>query len=388
MPMNTMIPRRTILEPFHYSRHIVVIKESETYMEYAVIMSGGVGSRFWPKSRKHKPKQFLRTVGAKTMIQTTVERIGGVVPMDRIYIVTNGQYINTLESQIPEILPENILIEPYNRDTATCIGLAAVHLLKKDPDAVMVILPSDHLIFDQDEFVGTIRDAITVAKETNSLVTMGIKPTRPETAYGYIEAGRPLDQYDCPIYTAKRFIEKPNKVKAMEFLYKGTYLWNSGMFAWKASVLMEEIYRFLPELYESLMEISDAIGTPEQESVLNKIYQEIDGISIDYGIMERSTKVLVIEADFKWDDIGSWTALERFFDKDQNGNIVQGLNSKIDTRQCIIFGEDRLIATIGVDDLIIVDTGDVVLVCDKSRDQDIKEMLKIIVERQELTKFI
>ncbi|MFZ5968757.1 MAG: mannose-1-phosphate guanylyltransferase [Bacillota bacterium] len=358
-------------------------------MEYAVIMSGGVGSRFWPKSRKNMPKQFLRTVGAKTMIQTTVDRISNVIPMDRIYIVTNEQYINTLETQIPEILSENILIEPTNRDTATCIGLAAVHLLKKDPEAVMVVLPSDHLIFDTDDFVDTIMDAITIAKETETLVTMGIKPTRPETAYGYIEVGKPLKEYELtPVYRAKRFIEKPNKVKALELVNKGTNLWNSGMFVWKASVLMEEIKRFLPELYESLMQISAAIGTKDEGRILDEIYHEIDGISIDYGIMERSTKVLVIEADFKWDDIGGWTALERFFDKDENGNIVKALNSKIDTRDSIIFGEERLIATIGVNNLIIVDTGDVVMICDKSRDQDIKELLKIIVERQELTKFV
>lgn len=357
-------------------------------MEYAVIMSGGAGSRFWPKSRKNRPKQFLRTVGAKTMIQTTVDRISKIVPMDRIYIVTSGQYIDTLETQIPEILSENILIEPMNRDTATCIGLAAVHLLKKDPDATMIVLPSDHLIFDQDKFEEVINDAVVIARETGCLMTMGIKPTRPETAYGYIEAGKSIDTYDCPVYVAKRFIEKPNKVKAIEFLNKGTYLWNSGMFVWQASVLMDEIKRFLPDLYSSLMKISDAIGTKREGKVLEEIYQEIDGISIDYGIMERSTRVYVIEADFKWDDIGSWTALERFFEKDANGNIVKALNSKIDTRECIIFGEDRLIATIGVSNLIIVDTGDVVLVCDKSRDQDIKELLKIIVEQQELTKFI
>jgi mannose-1-phosphate guanylyltransferase len=357
-------------------------------MEYAIIMSGGVGARFWPRSRKHRPKQFLRTVGAKTMIQMTVDRIRKIVPMERIYIVTNQEYIGTLEAQIPEILPENILIEPMNRDTATCIGLAAIHLLKKDPDAVMIILPSDHLIFEQDEFVDTIGNAITLAKETHSLITMGIKPTRPETAYGYIEAGKPLDSYNCAVYTAKRFIEKPNKVKAVEFINKGTYLWNSGMFVWEASVLMEEVKRFLPELYDHFMKISHSLGTKEEPHILYQVYQEIDGISIDYGIMERSTKVLVIEADFKWDDIGSWTALERFFEKDGNGNIVKALNSKIDTRECIIFGENRLIATIGVDNLIIVDTGDVVLVCDKSRDQDIKELLKIIVEEQGLTQFI
>lgn len=357
-------------------------------MEYAVIMSGGVGSRFWPRSRKHRPKQFLRTVGAKTMIQATVDRISKVVPMERIYIVTNRQYIDTLEEQIPQILPENILIEPMKKDTATCIGLAAVHLLKKDPDATMIVLPSDHLISDEEEFVDTIKDAVYVAIKTNSLVTMGVKPRGPETAYGYIEAGKSIDAFDCAVYVAKRFTEKPNRVKAMEFINKGTYLWNSGMFVWKASILMEEIKRFLPELYDSLMNIRKAIGTKEEEEVLYKVYEGIDGISIDYGIMERSTKVLIIEADFKWDDIGSWTALERFFEKDDNGNIVKALNSKMDTQHCIIFGEDRLIATIGVDNLIIVDTGDVVLVCDKSRDQDIKDLLKIIVERQELTKFI
>ncbi|HBM75092.1 MAG TPA: mannose-1-phosphate guanylyltransferase [Clostridiaceae bacterium] len=358
-------------------------------MDYAVIMSGGMGTRFWPKSRHSMPKQFLKTVGDKTMIQNTVDRIEKCIPHDNICIVTNKNYVKMIKRQLPKIKPYNVFVEPDNKETATCIGYAAIKLMKRDPEAVMVVLPSDHMITNTDEFKKTIKEALKVAKSENALVTMGVVPTRPETAYGYIELGRPLMQYrEVPVFKVKRFTEKPNKTIAQIFIDKGTFVWNSGMFVWKASVLLKEIEIYLPELYDSLMKMSDAIGTQDEEKIVEKEYKEIDGISIDFGIMEKSLNVVVLETKLDWDDIGSWTALEKYYMKDDDNNVINGLCSLIDTRNCMIFGNGRLISTIGVSNLLVVDTGDILLICDRERDQDIKEMVRQLTFQRGFDNFI
>lgn len=358
-------------------------------MDYAVIMSGGMGTRFWPKSRHNMPKQFLRTVGDKTMIQNTVDRIEKNICHDNICIVTNKSYTRMIKKQLPKIKAGNIFIEPDNKETATCIGYAAIKLLKRDPDAVMIVLPSDHMITNIDEFKATIDEAVAVAKNENMLVTMGVVPTRPETAYGYIEIGRPLPDYGhIPVYKVKRFTEKPNKTIAQIFIDKGTFLWNSGMFVWKASVLLEEIEKYLPELYGSLMTMSKSLDTSDEEKVVEEEYKKIDGISIDFGIMEKSTNVAVLKTNLNWDDIGSWNALDKYYIKDDDNNIINGLCSPIDTRNCMIFGDGRLIATIGVNNLLIVDTGDTLLICDRERDQDIKEMVRQLTVQRGFDRFV
>ena len=358
-------------------------------MNHVVIMCGGSGSRFWPKSRKMYPKQFLKTVGEKTMIQLTVDRISGFIPIENIYMVTSVGYVTTIKEQVPQILEENLIIEPMAKETAACIGYSAVKLLKKDPEAVMIVLPADHYIQDEARFIGTLRQGLELADSDNCLVTMGIRPTRPETAYGYIETGKRIDRLlEIPTYKIKRFTEKPNREKAQEFIDKGTYLWNSGMFIWKASVLLKQYKKFLPEMYQSLKRMSDYIGDPEEARVVLEEYNKIDGISIDYGILEKTWDVYVMESSFSWDDIGNWTALERYMDKDENGNSVKGDYKVLDSHNCIFYGNKRLIAALGIEDLIIVETDDVVLVCKKDRDQDIKLLIKELQKDNENSKYI
>lgn len=358
-------------------------------MNYVVIMCGGSGSRFWPKSRKMYPKQFLNTVGEKTMIQLTVDRISKFIPMENIYMVTSKSYVSTIKEQVPQVFAENIIIEPMIKETAACIGYSAVKLMKKDPEAVMIVLPSDHYIQDEKRFMETLKQGLDIACSDNCLVTMGIRPTRPETAYGYIETGKKIEgQWGIPTYKIKRFTEKPNREKAQEFIDKGTYLWNSGMFIWKASALLRQYKKFLPEMYHCLRRMSDYIGTDEESRVVEEEYNKIDGISIDYGILEKTWDVYVMESSFYWDDIGNWTALERYMYKDENGNSVKGKHKALDTHNCILYGDKRLIATLGVEDLIIVETDDVILVCRKDRDQDIKLLIKELLKDEDNNKYI
>lgn len=358
-------------------------------MNHVVIMCGGSGSRFWPKSRKAYPKQFLKIVGDKTMLQLTVDRISSFIPIENIYMVTNAGYVDTIKEQVPQILEENLIIEPMIKETAACIGYSAVKLLKKDPEAVMIVLPADHYIGDEEEFIRTLKQGLEIAASENCLVTMGIKPVRPETAYGYIETGKRIDgPLQIPTYKIKRFTEKPNGEKAQEFIDKGTYLWNSGMFIWKASVLLKQYKKFLPDMYLSLRRMSDYVGTPEEAGIVEKEYDKIDGISIDYGILEKTWDVYVMESGFSWDDIGNWTALERYLDKDENGNSLRGECRVLDSHNCILYGSKRLVAAIGVEDLIVVETDDVVMVCKRDRDQDIKLLLKELQRDNENSVYI
>jgi mannose-1-phosphate guanylyltransferase len=323
------------------------------------------------------------------MIQLTVDRINKFISLENIYMVTNKSHVQNINHQLPEIDNRNILIEPLIKETAACIGYSAVKLLKQDKDAVMIVLPSDHYIQDEQEYMNTIIKGLDIAIKNNCLVTMGIKPTRPETAYGYIETGKKVDSLeDASVYKVKRFTEKPNKEKAQEFIEKGTYLWNSGMFIWKASVLLEQYKEFLPDMYECLMNISDAVDTEYEAQIVEQEYAKIDGISIDYGILEKSNAVYVMETNFMWDDIGSWTALERYLKQDDNGNSTKGIVKTLDSRNCILYGDKRLIAAVGVEDLIVVETEDVILVCKKDRDQDIKQLLKCLGAESELEIYI
>ncbi len=358
-------------------------------MNHVVIMCGGSGSRFWPMSRRIYPKQFLKTVGDKTMIRLTVDRINKFIPLENIYMVTNKGYVSTIKEQVPQIHEENLIIEPQIKETAACIGYSAVKLLKKDPEAVMIVLPSDHYIEDETRFIETLKQGLEIAVSDNCLVTMGIKPTRPETAYGYIETGKRIDRdLEIPTYKIKRFTEKPNREKAQEFIDKGTYLWNSGMFIWKASVLLKQYKRFLPEMYQNLKRMSEFVETPDEAKVVEEEYEKIDGISIDYGILEKTWDVYVMESSFFWDDIGNWTALERYMDKDENGNSVKGMYKALDSHNCILYGNKRLIAALGVEDLIVVETDDVVLVCRKDRDQDIKLLIKELLKDEEMVRYV
>ena len=349
----------------------------------SVIMAGGRGERFWPKSRKDMPKQFhsLEENG-KTLIQLTTERLLGIVGYEDMYIVTNNEYVELVKKQLPKVPSKNILAEPKSCNTAPCIAYASAIISSNVQEAVMIVLPADHIIKCDEMFVDCIKKAIKVAKDNVNIVTIGIPPLYPEVGYGYIKYGS--DVY-CPgVYTADAFIEKPSHELAEKYLASGKYLWNSGVFIWKLSTILCKFKELLPDMHELLSMIKSAAGTPLFENVLSKCYSSFESISIDYGIIERSNGIYVIPGDFGWDDAGSWLALERARKSDRNGNTVQGAVVSVDTKNSIIVGNKKLIATLGVEDLVVVDTDDALLVCSKSAARDIK---KIIDELKAVNRF-
>ena len=344
----------------------------------ALIMAGGRGERFWPKSRKNLPKQFLSlTSDGKTMIQLTVERISPVVSLENIYISTNTSYKKLVMEQLPGIPEENILCEPVGRNTAPCIGLAAVHIRKKLGDAIMMVLPSDHLIKNNVMFLDVLRDAATAAEENTNLVTIGITPSYPETGYGYIQFdSQNLKECTSRAYKVVNFKEKPDLSTAKEYVASGDYLWNSGMFIWKVSSILSNMENLMPAMYDGLKKIESSIGTTDQEQVLESEFINFKSESIDYGIMEHAKDIYIIPGAFGWDDVGSWLALERINSTNEFGNVVNGNVISIDTKNSIIHGNEKLIATVGLKDIIIIDTEDALLICDKDSTQDIKKVIE------------
>lgn len=346
----------------------------------ALIMAGGRGERFWPKSRKNLPKQFLSlTSDGKTMIQLTVERILPIVSPENIYISTNVSYKKLVMQQLPQIPEENILCEPIGRNTAPCIGLAAVHIRKKIEDAVMIVLPSDHLIKNNIMFLDVLRDAADVAFENTNLVTIGITPSYPETGYGYIQFdSQNTTECKTRAYKVLKFKEKPDLNTAKEYISSGEYLWNSGMFVWKVSSILSNIKEFMPETYQGLLNIESNIGSDCESEVLEYEFEKFKSESIDYGIMENAKDIYILPGTFVWDDVGSWLALERINPTNDVGNIVMGNVISIDTKNSIIVGNKKLISTIGLKDIVIVDTDDAILICDKDSTNDIKKVIENI----------
>ena len=351
------------------------MKGRSTLKKTALIMAGGRGERFWPKSRKNLPKQFLSlTDDGKTMIQLTVERILPLVKMEDIYISTNRDYKELVRQQLPEIPEENILCEPVGRNTAPCIGLGAVHMRKKYEDAVMYVLPSDHLIKYTSIFLSTLTDAGEVAEQGENLVTLGITPDCPETGYGYIKFLP--DQMLGRAFEVDRFVEKPDLETAKEYVASEQYLWNSGMFIWKVSTILKNLETYLPETYQGLNRIADAIGTEEEEMVLEKEFSAFQSESIDYGIMEKAKNIYILSGSFGWDDVGSWLAVGRIKKSNEFGNVINGNAVTVDTKNCIIQGGKKLIATVGIEDIIVVDTEDALLICEKDSAGNIKKVLE------------
>lgn len=339
----------------------------------ALIMAGGKGERFWPRSRVNYPKQFLSLTGdGKSMIRHTVDRISSVVKPEDVYIATNAAYKELVKEQLPEIPEENILLEPVGRNTAPCIGLGAAHIRKKDGDAIMLVLPSDHIIKYGDIYVEALKDAIKVADEDGRLVTIGIRPNAPETGYGYIKFNK---EEKCEsAFKVDRFVEKPNLEKAKEYVSTGEYMWNSGMFVWKASTILGCIEKHLPEIYSGICTIEKSIGTSEADSVLDTTFKAMPSESIDYGVLEKESNIYVIPGDFGWDDVGSWLAVGRMQSADEADNVTEGNVIMYNTKDCIIQGEDRLIATVGIENLVVVDTKDALLICSKDSTNDIKKI--------------
>lgn len=341
----------------------------------ALIMAGGRGERFWPRSRRTMPKQFLSLTGdGRTMIQLTIERIASVVSIEDIFVVTNKDYKDLVIQQLPELPKENIICEPIGRNTAPCIGLGAIHISKKYDDALMLVLPSDHLIKYNSMFLTTLKNACSIAEKDSNLVTIGITPDYPETGYGYIK----FNSNNCyeMSFEVERFVEKPNLELAKEYIDTEEYLWNSGMFVWKVSSILHNMKKFMPELYQGLLHIKDAIGTVDAEEILSKEYEAFDSMSIDYGVMEKAKDIYTIPGTFGWDDVGSWLAVERIQKTNEFGNVINGNIITIDTKNCIIEGEKKLIAAVGVDNLVIIDSSDATLICKKDSTNDIKKVIE------------
>lgn len=345
----------------------------------ALIMAGGKGERFWPKSRQSLPKQFLSlTNDGKTMIQLTVERILPLVNLEDIYIATNTNYKHLVLEQLPGLPEENILCEPVGRNTAPCIGLGAVHIQHKYEDAIMIVLPSDHLIKYNDIFTETLSNACEVAEMQTNLVTIGITPNYPETGYGYIKADQKLPLKKT--FSVERFVEKPDFDLAKSYVESGDYYWNSGMFIWKLSSILENMKDFMSDTYEGLLKIQASIGTPEEDHILKDVFPGFVSDSIDYGIMEKASGIYLIPGNFGWDDVGSWLAVERVKGSDTSDNTLTGNIIALDTKHCTIEGRDRLIAALGLKNLIIVDTDDALLIADKNSSGDIKKILSVLRE--------
>ncbi|MDZ7261374.1 MAG: mannose-1-phosphate guanylyltransferase [candidate division KSB1 bacterium] len=306
---------------------------------YVLIMAGGVGTRFWPRSREKFPKQLLSIVDDKTMIQSTVARLGDLASRDNLYVVTTGAQVEGIRAQLPFLKAENIIIEPKGKNTAPCIGLSALFMKRTDPEGIMVVLPADHLIQEEEKFRSVITTGIKIVQEKDCLVTIGIHPTYPATGYGYIQYDGKLEgNYKIPAYKVKTFAEKPDIRTAERFLASGDFLWNSGIFIWKIKTILQEIEEALPELYDGLVEIDQALGKPNQDEVIHRVYCQIRGISIDYGVMEQAKNVVVLEGKFGWNDIGSWEEVYKISHKDEYGNAFKGNHVLKETTGCLIAG--------------------------------------------------
>ncbi len=342
-------------------------------MVYAIIMAGGVGTRFWPMSTPERPKQLLRLFRDKPMIELTINRISPLVAWENIRIVTIPEQVRLMTEAVHRLGAKNFIVEPFAKNTAPCIGLAAVHLLAEDPDAVMVVLPADHLITDEAAFLKTVKRGIKMVQENDAIVTLGIEPNRPETGYGYIQYER--DEVQSGVHRVVTFAEKPNLETARRFMDTGEFLWNSGVFIWSARRIVSEIEECLPELYAALEDIQEALEDGGDIIRIKRAYQSIKPISIDYGVMERARNVNVVRGKFGWSDVGNWEEAYRLNEHDKDGNVSFGPVIGIDTKDSFLFSEDdRPLAVVGLSNIIAVDTAEGTLICPRDRVQEVRRV--------------
>ncbi len=351
---------------------------------YPVIMAGGSGTRFWPLSRKSRPKQFLSLTGDGPLLAATVGRLPPLAQLARIYVVCGPDHAAAVRRMIKKLPRENVIVEPCARNTAPCIGLAALHVARRDPKGIMAMLPADHHIARPDAFRTALSSAALLAQQ-GAIATIGIRPSRPETGYGYLKVGVRIavrGKGSTQASKVERFVEKPDLATASRYLAEGTYLWNSGIFLFRADVILDEIGRAMPVLREQLSTIDAALGTPAYARTLRRIFPECPSISIDYGVMEKSQRIAVVSADFGWSDVGSFAALPEVRDTDAAGNVTEGQALVIDGRNNVVLaGNERPVAVIGADDLVVVDAGDAILVCRRERAQDVRKAVEELKRR-------
>ncbi len=353
-------------------------------MLHAMIMAGGGGTRFWPRSRQKRPKQFLTLVGDRTLLQQALDRVEESAPPERTWVLTAAAHRDEAARQLPAVPPAHVVGEPCGRDTAACIGLGAALIARQDPQAVMIVTPADHVIEPVQEFRRAAHVAEQMAQEhPEALVTMGIVPTFPATGYGYIHRGAEVaHRQGVGVYRAREFKEKPSADQAERFVAGGEYYWNSGIFVWRASTILDELRQRRPKLHAAVQRIAEAWGTPEQDRVFQREYEALDKISIDFAVMQQAKEVLVVKAPFRWDDVGSWLALERMHPQDADGNTVLGTHAGIKTKGCVIAADaGHLIATVGVQNLLIIQDGNATLVADRRDEGTVKQLVELLQKK-------
>jgi mannose-1-phosphate guanylyltransferase len=345
----------------------------------SVIMAGGIGARFWPLSRRDNPKQFLSLTGNLSLIEETMNRIRRFSAPEDIYIVTNQKYMDRLQGMFSDIPASNVIYEPLQRNTAPCIGLAAAVIQKRSPGSVMAVFPADHLIGNDKAFTSCIVDAAQIAAERDVLVTIGVEPDRPETGYGYIQTAGEISPGCRRVRT---FAEKPNLATAQRFLESGDFLWNAGIFIWRTDFFLENLHKYLEEVYEVIEEIQEAVDTPGFNSVLQQAFHRSPSVSVDHGILEKSPQVAVIHADFPWSDVGTWQEAYLRSEKDEHDNVIKGEVITVDSSGSYVQGYKRLIAMVGVKDLVVIDTGDAILVADRSKIQNVGKIVELLRDEE------
>jgi mannose-1-phosphate guanylyltransferase len=351
-------------------------------MLHAVIMAGGSGTRFWPASRHHLPKQLLTLATETPLLRMTFERLGDLVPVDRVWVVTTAETAEATRKILPELPPENTLSEPMGRNTAACAGLAACATQKADPEAVCIVLPADHVIGEEARFRAAMAAGAEFVSREGGLLTFGVRPTRPETGYGYLELGPEHTlEGEWSIHRLRRFVEKPDVDHARTYLESGGHLWNAGIFAWRATTLLEEIRRQIPDLANGLDRIGEALGTDESDAVLSQVYPSLPSTSLDFGIMEGAERLWTVPVDFPWSDVGSWSALAETLAPDATGNTVRGRVQAIDAGGNVLVSTGPVVSVVGVDDVVVVATPDAVLVVPKDQAQRVKEVVEALHEK-------